>query len=76
MGGSPSIRVPKNKPGLLSEVFKPMAFKCDVSMSNHNFGACFKPYRDRSNLQYSPGFDLVQPGGGRKKYSSSEGKVD
>jgi hypothetical protein len=53
-----------------------MVFKWDDSISNLNFGAHFNPYRDQSNLQYLPGFDHGQPGGGRKKYSSSVGKVD
>jgi hypothetical protein len=53
-----------------------MLFKCELSLSNHNFGARRKPYKERISFQYVPGGDLGQPIGGRTKYVSSGGRRD
>jgi hypothetical protein len=43
IGGSPEIRVPINKHGLVLDELRPIDVRWLDNIVNHNFGACLKP---------------------------------
>jgi hypothetical protein len=67
IGASPGTNTPVKIQGLCLDCLRPIDLRR---------GARLNPYNDRRSHQYWPGFDLLQPGGGRRKYSSDSGNWD